>query len=188
MFDQERFDRLARDLATGRLTRCQVIKGLGAGVVLGSAELLQPWSARFAEGQTAPVGSISNPRLDPVETSDASRQNCQFFNQHIQGIGVTDEAGKNWPGWGGVTSYKCEWEQKKWQWKRFKCQNKNKVCVTTTNSAGKPAKVQVTFKALGPVTVLDWQPPGARRAPSAKMRRRGFGMMCWRTSRGTSTT
>jgi hypothetical protein len=67
--NQERFDGLARDLATGRLTRWQVLKGLWAGVLLGSAGFLQPWSASFAEAQSravkkAPVGSLSNPRKD----------------------------------------------------------------------------------------------------------------------------
>jgi hypothetical protein len=153
VFDQERFDELARGLATGRLTRWEVLKGLGAGVLLGSAGLLQPWSARFAEGQQAPVGSISNPRLDPIKTVT-----CHDFNRRIEYYGVTDEEGKNWPGWAGVTSYKCEWKQKKWHWKTFKCKNKNYVCVMTAHSAGNPAKVQVTFTALGPVTVVDWRP------------------------------
>lgn len=165
MFDQERFDGLARGLATGRLTRWQVIKGFGAGVILGSAGLLQPWSARFAEGQTragksAPVGSISNPRVDPVKANS-----CKEFNDYIKHTGVTDEEGNNYPGWGGVTSYKCEWKQEKYHWRKFKCQNKNHVCVRTTTSAGAPAKVRVKFKALGPVTVVDWQPSEPQTHP-----------------------
>lgn len=47
--NQDRFDMLARGLATGRLTMWQVLKGLWAGVLLVSAGFLQLWYASFAE-------------------------------------------------------------------------------------------------------------------------------------------
>jgi hypothetical protein len=80
VFDEERFDGLARGLATGRLSRWQVLKGLGAGVLLGSVGLGQPWSASFAEAQSRagkkdPVGSPSNPRKDFVQAGS-----CEEFN------------------------------------------------------------------------------------------------------------
>jgi len=81
------------------------------------------------------------------------------FNHYLTHTGVTDEKGKNWPGLAGVTSYKADFKAEKWHWKPFECKNKNDVCVQTTDSQGKPAKVKVTFTALGPVTVVDWRPP-----------------------------
>jgi hypothetical protein len=159
VFDQERFDWLARGLATGRLTRWQVIKGFGAGVLLGSAGLLQPWSARSAEAQTravnkappvnkAPLGSPSNPRLSPLRAAT-----CDKFNRKIQTTGVTDERGNTYEGATAVTTYNCAYHR---SYRADSISKPGKVCLSVT-------KLNVTFDkwstARGKVTVADWRPP-----------------------------
>src|SRR5215207_7711260 len=128
--NQERFDGLARGLATGRLTRWQVLKGLWAGVLLGSAGFLQPWSASFAEAQTravkkAPVGSPSNPRKDYVRVGS-----CEKFNRYIKKTGVTDEHKKNHKGDTAITTYSCGWKATQYK-VEVTSRTKNSVCLRT---------------------------------------------------------
>jgi hypothetical protein len=152
VFDQERFDGLARGLATGRLTRWQVLKGLGAGVLLGSAGLLQPWSASFAEAQThagkqASQGSPSNPRKYPVHAAT-----CDEFNRKVETEGVTDEHGNPHPGAAGYTTYRCG-SHTSYDVKITR--KPGKVCLKVT-------QLKATFDkwstATGKVTVADWRP------------------------------
>jgi hypothetical protein len=154
---QERFDALARGLATGRLTRWEVIKGLGSGMLLGFAGLLQPWSASFAEAQTpavkkAPVGSLSNPRKDSVRVPT-----CWEFNDYIQHTGVTDEEGNNHPTLGGYTSYKCGIEHSSYEYRVTPKSKPGHVCISVT-------KLNVTFEVSYKVTVIDWRPPTPQSA------------------------
>jgi hypothetical protein len=156
VFDQERFDELARGLASGRLTRWQVIKGLGAGVLLGSAGLLQPWSASFAEAQTrvgklAPGGSPSNPRKYPVQV-----KTCEEFNKYIRDKGVVDENGKRWPNSCGVTTYKCDEYQQNYTWKATPNSSPGHFCIKLTSFDLRFPKWST---ANGKVTVADWRPP-----------------------------
>ena len=153
--NEERFDELTRTLATGRLTRWQVLKGLWAGMLLGSAGFLQPWSATFADAQTpavkkSPVGSPSNPRKDRVRVGS-----CEKFNRYIQKTGVTDETGENNPHLGGVTTFECKPKPARKLFKtEVKSRNKKRVCLHTTQLL-----VETPFE-LGPtVTVAVWQPP-----------------------------
>jgi hypothetical protein len=61
--NQERFDDLARGLATKRLSRRRVLKGLAMGVFLGLGGALSPryTHAAMAQQQQDDIGTISLP-------------------------------------------------------------------------------------------------------------------------------
>ena len=147
MIAQERFDELARGLATNRLTRWQVIKGFCAGVLLGSAGLLQPWSARSAEAAT---GSLSNPRKSPVYAAT-----CDKFNRKVETEGVTDEHGEPHPGGAGYTTFRC---RSRTNYVADITRKRGEVCFKV-KKGGLNATFDKWSTATGKVTVADWRPP-----------------------------
>jgi hypothetical protein len=101
VFDQERFDGLARDLATNRLSRGQVLKSLAAGMFLGVTGSLSLGQTR---GAAKPIG----PAPDNMEAVDPVTANsCEELVTYIEKTGVADPTGKTYPGWIGVTSTEC---------------------------------------------------------------------------------
>lgn len=153
MVDQQRFDELAKGLATNQLSRWQLLKAFWSGVLLGSVGVVQPWSASLAEAQTravkkAPVGSPSNPRKNYVQADS-----CEKFNRYIQKKGVTDESGKKHPRDGAVTTFGCKWARKLFK-TEVKSRNKKRVCLHTTQLL-----VETPFELDPTVTVAVWKPP-----------------------------
>jgi Stigma-specific protein, Stig1 len=102
--NQERFDGLARGLATNRLSRWQVLKAVGAVASLGFLETLSPLRTPFAVAAACPN---NNCRRDPISENNRCRT-CDEMGNHYVNKGVKDSAGtyhKGHIGWTKPTWY-----------------------------------------------------------------------------------
>jgi len=84
--NQERFDGLARSLATGRLTRWQVLKAFGAVAALGFLETLSPLRTPFAVAASC---SDKNCTPDPEDDNNLCKS-CTEVEKYIESTGVKD--------------------------------------------------------------------------------------------------
>lgn len=99
--NQERFDEMVKGLATNRLSRGQVLKGLGATLFAGGP-LGAWWKTRLnAEAQTTPTFQHCTPDQNPV--NNRSGATCNGFENYRRTTGVTDSAGVPHSGFWGWT-------------------------------------------------------------------------------------
>jgi hypothetical protein len=101
MMNQERFDGLARSLATGRLTRWQVLKAFCAVASLGFLETLSPLRIPFAVAASC---ANNNCRPDP-EPENNRCESCTKMVNYFGDTGVKDAVGNYHPASPGSPGY-----------------------------------------------------------------------------------
>jgi hypothetical protein len=102
--NQERFDELAKGLATSRLSRWQVLRVVGAVASLGLLETLSPLRTPFAVAASCANNNCS-PDPEPENNLCGS---CTEMVNYYENTGVKDAAGTYHRGYVGWTWY--EWE------------------------------------------------------------------------------
>lgn len=102
--NQERFDELAKGLATSRLSRWQVLRVVGAVASLGLLETLSPLRTPFAV-----AASCANNNCSPDPEPENNRcGSCTGMVNYYENTGVKDAVGTYHRGYVGWTWY--EWE------------------------------------------------------------------------------
>jgi hypothetical protein len=163
VFDQERFDALARGLATNQLSRAQVLKSLAAGLLLSSIGALSPRHTRVAAAQsTVPkwCESVPNPAPPtplkptfPPRKDNVVKGDCKAFRRRAKtGVKLpgrkrplTNEAGHT----------ECAITFKKlplYETREITRPGGPLVCLETTYV------YPVTFTGRSTIYKLDWQP------------------------------
>jgi len=163
VIDQERFDGLARGLATNRLSRTQVLKSFAAGLLLSSIGALSPQHTRVAAAQpTVPewCKSVPNPAPPtpvkptyPKEPANVIKGDCKAFRRRALKKGAKDSQGFR-KGRAGATE--CGITHTNPTFKTTAPKPGVEVVCLSTTSVG-----PVTFKARSTTYMLDWQREGA---------------------------
>jgi len=154
----ERFDALARGLATNQLSRRQVLKGLAVGIFLSVSGAFGSRYTRVATAQEEPapawcqsLPATSPQGPQPTFTKNAAnvvKGDCITFRSFVETTGVTDAAGVQHPTGVGYTNIFIDWT-KTYQ-TPTRASGTGVVCLTTTS-------VAATYRGQAKIALLDWQ-------------------------------
>jgi hypothetical protein len=163
VIDQERFDGLARGLATNRLSRGQVLKSFAAGLLLSSIGILSPRHTRVAAAQPTvpawctrvqqPAPPTPVPPTYPKRKANVVTGGCKAFRNRVK-RGAIGLDGTPVKGAAGLTE--CIFTHTTPTVKTTKPKPGTSIVCLSTTSVG-----PVTFTGQPEIFLLDWQRKGA---------------------------